>query len=378
MSLLIRHRNFKIDTDAVDYCALTLAVVLVCHPVRIPPGGQWSSDMLSSEMKNLQYGKLGNFVVNPLALHQSFHLFKKLITKVYGHELILKGRSMNIAVISEFMGLPEVQNGWDIKFIPGDRKSEELDAIERDIGEKAKLLVRRHSNRELEFVSLTEFGASVFQRQLPVTRVVPVEVDPEELGPSSTNKRRKTSDELGQKQLNNKGNDVVNMILDNICVRNEAATPYLIAAIKTRSISSLNSISRSLFGSDIEHEKSVLRCICDNIRVVDSVSLLPKRNIIFTDDEKEHVLRILDVIASVVRELPEDHEIQKDYIIFELTKIVLKEHPVYSELVEDNIERWNANREKVKKKPGRKVNSDFEAAIWGKLMICEYEKVEVR
>ena len=84
------------------------------------------------------------------------------------------------------------------------------------------------------------------------------------------------------------------------------------------------------------------------------------------------------MIASVVRELPEDHEIQKDYTIFELTKIVLKEHPVYSELVEDNIERWNANREKVKKKPGRKVNSDFEAAIWGKLMICEYEKVEVR
>ena len=95
---------------------------------------------------------------------------------------------------------------------------------------------------------------------------------------------------MGQKQLNNKGNDVVNMILENICVRNEAATPYLIAAMKTRSISSLNSISRSLFGSDVEHEKSVLRCICDNIRVVDSVSLLPKRNIIFTDDEKEHVL----------------------------------------------------------------------------------------
>ena len=140
MSLLIRHRNFKMDTDAVDYCTLTLAVVLVWHPVRIPPGGQWSPDMLSSEMKNLQYGKLGNFVVNPLALHQSFHLFKKLITKVYGHELILKGRCMNIAVISEFMGLPEVQNGWDIKFIPGDRKSEELDAIEHDIGEKAKLL----------------------------------------------------------------------------------------------------------------------------------------------------------------------------------------------------------------------------------------------
>jgi hypothetical protein len=200
-------------------------------------------------------------------------------------------------------------------------------------------------------------------------------VDPEELGP--TNKRRKTSDELGQKQLNNCGKDVVNMILENICIRNEPATPYLIAAMKTRSISSLNSISRSLFGIDGDYEKSILQCVCDHVRVIESVSLLPKRNIIFTDDEKEHVLRILDVISSVVRELPEDHDIHKDYTIFELTKIALKQHPVYSELVDSNIERWNENREKIKKKPGRKINSDFEAAVWGKMLICEFEKVQV-
>jgi hypothetical protein len=361
------------DTDAVDYCALTLAVVLVWHPLQIPSGGKWSPDMLASEMRNQQYGKHGNFVVNPLALHQSFHLFKKLITKLYGHELVLKGRGKNRALISEFMGLPEVQNGWDIKFIPRDRESKEVDVIERDIGEKAKLLVRRHSDRELQFNSLTEFGASMFQRQLPVSRVE--DVDPEELGP--TNKRRKTSDELGQKQLNNCGKDVVNMILENICIRNEPATPYLIAAMKTRSISSLNSISRSLFGIDGDYEKSILQCVCDHVRVIESVSLLPKRNIIFTDDEKEHVLRILDVISSVVRELPEDHDIHKDYTIFELTKIALKQHPVYSELVDSNIERWNENREKIKKKPGRKINSDFEAAVWGKMLICEFEKVQV-
>ena len=35
---------------AIDYCALTLAVILVWHPVRIPPvGGQWSASVLAAE-----------------------------------------------------------------------------------------------------------------------------------------------------------------------------------------------------------------------------------------------------------------------------------------------------------------------------------------
>ena len=65
------------DTLAIDYCALTLAVILVWHPVRIPPGGgQWSANALAAEMKLNEYGDSSNFTVNPLALHQGFHLFK--------------------------------------------------------------------------------------------------------------------------------------------------------------------------------------------------------------------------------------------------------------------------------------------------------------
>ena len=134
--------------------------------------------------------------------------------KIFGHELILNGRRNNIAMISEFMGLPEVQNGWEIKFTMSERDYEDLRVVEQMIGEKAKLLVRRHSKRELTFSSLTEFGASVFQRQLgvPVTREVSL---PEEPGPTNTNKRRKTSDELGPKQLSNCGKDIMSMIVEN-------------------------------------------------------------------------------------------------------------------------------------------------------------------
>jgi hypothetical protein len=121
------------DTDGIDYCAFTLSIVLIWHPLNAPNrGGQWSPDVLSAAMKKMQYGTEGNFVVNPLALHQSFHLFKKTIRSL-GHELVQMGGRRNIPMIVEFMGLPEVSNGWDIKFVVGDCNHMELNEIEFNI-----------------------------------------------------------------------------------------------------------------------------------------------------------------------------------------------------------------------------------------------------
>ena len=80
----------------------------------------------------------------------------------------------------------------------------------------------------------------------------------------------------------------------------------------------------------------------------------------------------------MMKEFPDDHEIRINYDAFQVTKKVLEKHPIYSELTESHIERWSQTRENVKKKPGRKINSEFEAAIWGKLMICEFGKIKVR
>ena len=253
------------DTDGIDYCAFTLSIVLIWHPLNAPNrGGQWSPDVLSAAMKKMQYGTEGNFVVNPLALHQSFHLFKKTIRSL-GHELVQMGGQRNIPMIVEFMGLPEVSNGWDIKFVVGDCNHMELNEIEFNIQEMAAKIVKRYCGRCLHFKSLTELGASIFQRQLPVVRFVP-----EEPGPSPVSKRRKTSSELGEKQMSNHGKSIVNMIVETVCIKDEPATPYLIAAMKTRSLSSLNSISKSLFGRDyIEDLHSILHHFTDDTRVIE-------------------------------------------------------------------------------------------------------------
>lgn len=55
-----------------------------------------------------------------------------------------------------------------------------------------------------------------------------------------------------------------------------------------------------------------------------------------------------------------------------VTKVFLANHPIFCELVIGTIERWHENRGIVTNKPGRKIYQNFEAEIWGKLLICEF------
>jgi hypothetical protein len=358
---------------AIDYCAVTVAVVLIWHPERVPlGGGQWSAAKLSEEMRTLQYGEEVNLQVNPLALHQGLHIFKKFI-RLLGHDLIQMGGKKGIPMIASFMGLAEVFNGLNIKFFVSQRREMEVENVNLLVQQMAYKLVKRHCGRELQFKSLSEIAAYIYQKSLPVER----ELDP---GPEIlVNKRRKMSTQLGPRQMSNCGKEIVNYVIQNLCVKDEEATPYIIAALKdSRTLTSLDTISRSIFGVACRNESdSVLDFISDHVRVKESLLLLPKRNIIFTDEEKEHVLRIFDVIESIIHQLPDENEIKTKYTTAEVTKKILENHPVYSELVANNIDRWHEVRDMIKKKPGRKINQEFEAAVWSKMMICEFEKIMV-
>ena len=279
---------------AVDYCALTLAVVLIWHPIRIPSGGgQWSAVNLAEEMKTLQYGEEVNFGVNPLALHQGFHIFKKII-QTLGHELIQMGGKKGVPMIVSFMDLPEVFKGLNIRFTPTERGNLEIEDVNLLVQKMGSRLVKRHTGRDLQHKSLSEIGAYIYQMSLPVER----EEDP---GPVMTvNKRRKTSTELGPRQMKNCGKDIINYVSKNMCVNDEDATPYIVAALKeSRSADSLNTVSRSLFGNAFCNESdSVLDFISDHVSVRESLLLLPKRNIIFTDE------RNLSDGAKILKQLP--------------------------------------------------------------------------
>jgi hypothetical protein len=147
-----------------------------------------------------------------------------------------------------------------------------------------------------------------------------------------------------------------------MCVKDGDASPYLIAALR-ETANSLRTISRSLFGCACQNKSdSVFDSISDHVRVKESLLLLSKRNIIFTDDEKKNVLRVFDVISSIVEQFPDEDEIKTKYTVAEITKKTLANYPVYSELVANNIERWNEVRNMIKKTQGEKNKSKFRSS----------------
>jgi hypothetical protein len=53
---------------------------------------------------------------------------------------------------------------------------------------------------------------------------------------------------------------------------------------------------------------------------------------------------------------------------------ILSKYPGYAELNARTIVNWKESSLKPKQKTGRKVNDDFEAAVWANLMICQLEQ----
>ena len=304
---------------AVDYCAFTVAIVLIWNPLELSNRpGQWSPQELAHAMQTTQYGQETNIYVNPLALHQGLHLFKKTI-RLKGHELVQMNGTKNTCMIESFMGLSAVNNGYDIKFVPQDRISYQVNELEIAVAKMAGEMIRRYCGRDLLYKNLNEVSAKIFQSQLPNEGESPDlevyhEPEPEpvpEVKPNleSVKKRRKMFADLGVKQMANCAKDVVSMISRTMCVNDEDATPFIIAALQTaRCPDALDSIRNSIFMKDLSDDlKPVLDFYNSNDSVSQSITLLPKRNIVFTPEEKAHVLRIFDAIESVQNDLPDDH-----------------------------------------------------------------------
>ena len=356
------------DSLSKEYCAFTVAIVMVLHPLITQPGNtQFSPYELSFKVKNSEYGVSPDIAVNTLSLHQGFHLFKKSIRNL-GHNLIQMGCKGGVPSVANFMDLPKAEICWDILFFHSDQSV--ITRLER----AAKIRSNAHffmSQKGLEahHSSLSEISAVIWQRQLPTCR------PPPEVLKNVQHKRRKSSSEISERQLSNCGKKIVNMVNTTMCVNNENPLEYLVAAIKaTRNPDEL--ICKAIFddwNTDEEYD-STHKKVYDDLRVINAVSLLQKKNVTFSNEEKTLVLQIFDLTRNILLEVDGQH---RDYHAALTTKEVLRSHAGYSELVPSSIERWNKNRGKLLKKSGHKVNFDFEASVWGKLMICEYEKTMV-
>ena len=57
-----------------------------------------------------------------------------------------------------------------------------------------------------------------------------------------------------------------------------------------------------------------------------------------------------------------------------ITVEMLRAHTYYSQLTARSVVRWHGTRDKINAKPGRKVDATFESEVWGKLMLCVFER----
>jgi hypothetical protein len=142
-----------------------------------------------------------------------------------------------------------------------------------------------------------------------------------------------------------------------------------------KDLSNLDSVSKKIFSDETVDTlySEVFAKVMQDQRVVDSLSLYPKKNIVFSSDEKDLVLCLFDVIMKVmIEDITEDNP-RIIYLAATVTKKILAKHPIFSELIVSTIERWHENRGTVTNKPGKKIYQNFEAEIWGKLLIFEFE-----
>lgn len=355
---------------AIEFCAFTVAISVEWHPWSVENSRiQWCPNQLSSEIAAGQYGNNVNCNVQPEALHQGLFLFKKVLRAMRHEVILMAGRKETMNILS-FMDLPERSKGLNIIFIWEHRYPTSLDALLSRILNTTNKLLTGCGYSESSYRSLGELCGALWLRG-----------EREKLLDENTtvNKRRKSAHELGDKMLSIYGKQINEFVTNNLCINEtDSSELYLAAALKAsnRDLTILNSVAREIFPSDIDDDAYL--SVMNDQRVKDSISLYPKRNITFSSVEKELVLCLLDVIKEVITEKEGDNAHQLDSRAAVMTKQALSNHPIYSELVTTSIERWYSSRDTVLQTRGRKVYKDFEAEVWGKLMLHEFETVMVR
>lgn len=348
---------------SVEFCAFTVAIAVVCKPIR-KPKYQWSIDELTDALKSSAFAADPYFRVDILPLHQGLNIFKKPIESLQ-HTIVSECANKDVYRTEAFMDLPAIRRGSSIIFssdgLIAARTRHELIL---EIAKTANFLLTRTFKVVSKYTSISEIFGVLWL----------IHLDAKD---DDSNKRRKLGSAIGVKQMNIYGRQVYDFVSTSICAENESPSIYIRAGAKysaSRSEGDLKIVRNNLF--DVE-DVSDLETILSHPAVIESLGKFPRKYIKFSLTEIGLVISLFDVITHVRSEI-EGHDYTIDHMhTAEITKRVLCKHARYSELVVSSIVRWSENRDVVRKTAGRKISVQFEADVWGKLMICELKQENV-
>ena len=341
-----------------------MAIVLECRPHK-STDQKHSVESIIKELVQFEYCHDHNFHVNMAALHQGLAIFKKPIERL-GHRIIPVSAHKDQFRTEAFMDLGPRTRGSELAYTVVDNNlTRTRDDFVTDIAKTANFLLSRTFQETSKYVSISEILGVLWLLSLSDS--------------SNSNKRRKAGDDLGEKQLFKYGNQVRELISTHICTENESPFVYINAAVRlsiSKSESNLDAVRRNIFDEESDDEDDVVQ-ILSHPSVIDHLSDFPKLNIKFHSYEIDKIITLFDVIATVRAEIEGVEYEKNDSLTASITKRALKNYTHYSELVIPSIVRWSSSRDVVRKEVGRKINIEFEADVWGKLMICEFEKINV-
>ena len=189
----------------------------------------------------------------------------------------------------------------------------------------------------------------------------------------SSNKRRKKGAEIGYKQMDRYGKQVYEYVSTRICAVDESPTVYINAVMKesaSRSVSDLEAVRCKIFDDDALGVSE----ISAHPAAKEALQKFPNKNVKFKLHEVQMVIALFDTINTVRMELQSENNVLDNLATATILKSTLSKYTRYSELVVESIIRWVKGRDVVRKVSGRKISIEFEADVWGKLMICEFEQ----
>ena len=363
----------------VDYCTFMVAIVLS----RIIIGNddidrQWRAEELSEKVNKMRWSDSADFHVDSIALKHGLSLFQKLIQNrgVSAIEVYKVDRGL-----SKYFNLQDSRRSIELKFISCRPAREESTAndILNDI-----ICIRDEIAKQYKYEkSIYSTPSSVFVAiHMPKAFKVLKTKTPTHL--------RKSPSELCKRSISNNSRKVLESVEKKF--GEEHAAFYLNGAIiksetKKRKISTEliddNNTIDSEMNSDEGSDSNISddgegngRHHCADLdtdeRVLSAYRELPLKYVKYNDIDQDNILKIFHVILNLATE--RDYK-NPTYSAAEVASKLFGTRSYYSQISARTILRWHELKDKVNDRTGKKINEEFESDVWGKLMLCVFEKV---
>ena len=364
---------------SVDYCAFMVAILLARHEVnRENSEKQWSGAEISEKLNDLPYSSTANFYVDSEALQHGLSIFQKQLNR---RGLIAVPIAYDRKQLRDFFDLVAAQRLIQIKFLGYNESPEdesECDLLSRILAIRNDLLCKSNYAPSSNPTPSSVLGR-LYHPMIMIQRY-PKDEKKTVLKIEENKITRKSPSKLKKRAIKNNTVRLLDSVKRKFGFNN--VQYYLESAVKMESIKKQKLINSGEYienenyscdsNSEDGHNKDLaLNEIEDDDGVLDMVSKLKGKYIIFGDEDQNSVVALFEVVRDVA--LNREY-VKLEKIASKITAKILSEINYYSTIKARTILRWYSMEEKIDKKSGPKIIENFESEIWGNLMLCIFEK----